>query len=252
MNSIDKRELKIISYEFRSLSNRLLNCNSENAVSLFKRFVEYLDQTEIIHDYIHGFIGGQEYSAPGDNEYYKYLGDTLEQEISEGYNYFKHLAGNCKDFRKEVAFKYAPTEREGVKAFCDTIIHPFVSDIVEYLTKIEIKMGYDETAKYSVIVNGDNIQVNIAEQGSNQSNPQTNGVNVETINAIIESIRQSANDTELNQIEESLTTIQTELSKSEPQKPLLRTAVNTLKGIKGSAECMAALATLYQVIGPLL
>jgi len=250
MNSISKKDLKIISYDFRSLSNRVLNCNVENGVSLIRRLVEFIDSTEVIRDYVHGYADKHEFAPPEKQQRYLYLGDSLEEEIAEGYHYFKYIAENCTDFYFQVTIGYGGKGNNGVKEFCNKLVHPFVSDIIEYLTRIEIKMGYDEESKYFIIANGENIQLNIAEQGAVQNNKQINSIDTEELEKLLLDIRRNTT-AEINAtVEECIETIRYELSQSKPKKSLIKTAATTLKGIKGTAEFMAAAAALYQFIMP--
>lgn len=246
MNSIDKKELKVISYEFRSLANRVLNCNSENAIPLIRRMIAFIDQTEIIHDYVHGYADMYTFDPPQKGQRYLYLGDTLEEEVAEGYNYFSYISKECKNFAYDVAIYYG--SNDGVKVFCNEIVHPFISDIIDYLTKIEIQMGLDETQKYYIVANGENIQVNIAEQNANQDVVQSNGIDIEKLQELLSRVKETSDDSVDKDIDEAIGTINEELEKGNPNKTVLKNATEALKCIKGTAEFMAAVTTLIQFI----
>ena len=47
MMNIDKKELKIISMEFRTVANRLITCNYYTGMDLLKKFIAYIDGNEI-------------------------------------------------------------------------------------------------------------------------------------------------------------------------------------------------------------
>lgn len=252
MVSINKRDLKIISYEFRSLANRVLNCNVENGIPLLKRFIGFIDSTEVISEYVQSYASKYEFAPPGDNQRYLYLGESLEEEIAEGYNYFKYIAENCTDFFREVTIGYSSKGTDGVKAFCNKLVLPFVNDIVDYLTKIEIRMGFDEESKYFIIANGENVQVNIADNHAAQENVQQNSIDEKHLLELMCAVRNAASEEDYRRVEKSLDTINRELSQKSPKKSVIRTAVTTLRGIKGTAEFMAAAAALVQFLAPFI
>lgn len=50
MKNIDKKQLKIISMEFRTIANRLITCNHQTGMALLKKFMAYIDENEIISE----------------------------------------------------------------------------------------------------------------------------------------------------------------------------------------------------------
>ena len=50
--TLNRTELKKISYDFNSLSNRLLQADFNDYNGILDRFVRFLREKEIIHDYI--------------------------------------------------------------------------------------------------------------------------------------------------------------------------------------------------------
>ena len=49
---IDKKELKKISYDFRSLGNRIIHANYNEVASIIAMFIAYIERTPLLLDYI--------------------------------------------------------------------------------------------------------------------------------------------------------------------------------------------------------
>ena len=112
-------------------------------------------------------------------------------------------------------------------------------------------MGLDENVKYDISVK--NGIVNVASDGGtiNATNTINNGIDQEKLNSLIEAVKQSAAEIDQGEFEiinESLGLIKEELAKASPRKSGVKLALSVLKGIKGSTELMAAVATLVQFI----
>ena len=50
---LNRKELRKIQYDFNSCSNRLLQANYEDYADVLGKFVNYIESTPIISDYIH-------------------------------------------------------------------------------------------------------------------------------------------------------------------------------------------------------
>ena len=256
--NIDKKQLKIISLEFRTIANRLINCHWQTGMDLLKKFITYIDTNEIIRDYI------QSYVNPDDFKDYKYqtgivyssMGDSKQEEISFTYQFLKYAVDNCKsDIYHSLAWGYAKEANDAVKEFCTRIILPFVNYIEGYLTEIGIQMGYDENTQFTINVTGGNPQLNIASGNSEITATQNIGIDVNQLEKIMDEIREATNteafgNEEIEQITDSLDAIKAELTSLQPKKGILRTALKGLQAINGSAQFLAAIATMVQFVGP--
>ena len=256
--NIDKKQLKIISLEFRTIANRLINCHWQTGMDFLKKFITYIDTNEIIRDYI------QSYVNPDDFKDYKYqtgivyssMGDSKQEEISFTYQFLKYAVDNCKsDIYHSLAWGYAKEANDAVKEFCTRIILPFVNYIEGYLTEIGIQMGYDENTQFTINVTGGNPQLNIASGNSEITATQNIGIDVNQLEKIMDEIREATNteafgNEEIEQITDSLDAIKAELTSLQPKKGILRTALKGLQAINGSAQFLAAIATMVQFVGP--
>jgi hypothetical protein len=227
-------------------------------MDLLKKFITYIDTNEIIRDYV------QSYVNPDDFKDYKYqsgivyssMGDSKQEEISFTYQFLKYAVDNCKsDIYHSLAWGYAKEANDAVKEFCTRIILPFVNYIEGYLTEIGIQMGYDENTQFTINVTGGNPQLNIASGNSEIAATQNIGIDVNQLEKIMDEIRGAANgeafgNEEIEQITDSLDAIKAELTSLQPKKGILRTALKGLKTINGSAQFLAAIATMVQFVGP--
>ena len=256
--NIDKKKLKIISLDFRTIANRLINCHWQTGMDLLRKFISYIDTNEVISDYV------QSYVNPDDFKDYKYqsgivyvsMGDSKQEEISFTYQFLKYAVDNCKsDMYHDLAWGYAKEPNDAVKEFCTRIILPFVNYIEVYLTEIGIRMGYDENTQYTINVIGGNPQLNIASGNSEIVATQNIGIDIKQLENIIDEIRTATNtegfgNEELEQITDSLNAIKAELTSLQPKKGILKTAVKGLQAINGSAQFLAAIATMVQFVEP--
>ena len=218
--NIDKKKLKIISLDFRTIANRLINCHWQTGMDLLRKFISYIDTNEVISDYV------QSYVNPEDFKDYKYQSGIVYVSM-----------GDSK--QEEISFTY----------------QLFVNYIEGYLTEIGIQMGYDENIQYTINVIGGNPQLNLASGNSKIVATQNIGIDIKQLENIIDEIRTATNtegfgNEELEQITDSLDAIKSELTSLQPKKGILRTAVKGLQAINGSAQFLAAIATMVQFVEP--
>lgn len=256
--NIDKKQLKIISLEFRTIANRLINCHWQTGMDLLKKFITFIDMNEVIRDYV------QSYVDPDDFKDYKYqtgivyssMGDSKQEEISFTYQFLKYAVDNCKsDIYRSLAWGYAKEADNAVKEFCIRIILPFVNYIEDYLTEIGIQMGYDENIQFTINVTGGNPQLNIASGNSEIAATQNIGIDINQLEKVMDEIREATNkeafgNDELEQITDSLDAIKAELTSLKPKKGILRTALKGLQAINGSTQFIAAITTMVQFVRP--
>lgn len=256
MKNIDKKQLKIISLEFRTIANRLINSNPHTGMDLLGKFIAYIDENEIISDYIQGYINPDDFQPVKPRTTFISMGDTKQEEISYTYQYLKYALENYDDFYTDIAWGYAKDDDDAVKEFCNRIILPFVNYIEGYLTEIGIKMGYDEDAKFMIHVNGGVAQVNVANDSGTVNATQNSGIDVSQMDKIISDILSNAPSNlqpeEQEQIAEDIEVVRTELVNPTPRKSLLKTALRGLQAINGTAQFGAAVAALAEFIAQII
>ncbi|WP_271846383.1 hypothetical protein [Clostridium tertium] len=238
--NLNKKELKLISYDFRCISNRLLNATYYEMESVLNMFINCIESTPIIYDYVNSCDIGvfdtekevNEVREAYGNAIFE-LGVTIEEETARIYSILKYISENKIDI-SIIARAYARGSKsynEYTKGFNNRISLILINHISDYLTKISINMGYDEEVKYMITVNGG--QVNISKDNSTLNATQNIGVNSDELGKMITSIKSlidqdiSNDDKEL--IEESVETIQSELQNGEPKKAIVKSCLRGLK-----------------------
>lgn len=256
MKNIDKKQLKIISMEFRTIANRLITCNHQTGMALLKRFVAYIDENEIISDYIKENVNPGDFEPVESGTCFSSMGDTKQEEISCTYQYLKFAVENYNNFYHDIAWRYARETNDAVKEFCNRIILPFVNYIEGYLTEIGIQMGYDEDKKFMINVNGGVAQVNVANDNATVHATQSNGIDASQLEIIISDIIKhmstSLSQEEQEQITDSVEVIRAEIQSTSPRKGFIKTAIKGLQAINGTAQFGAAIATLVQFVSTIL
>ena len=260
---LNKRELRKILYDFNSYSNRLIQANYGDYTSVLQKYLNYLDSTPIIADYIkscgecdinvkedvkevqHSY--GREIFAPGDTE---------EEEVRNIYAVLRYIANENIDVYDAIAIGYALSAskfQERVKAFNDRFVMILIGHIERYLTKVGIDMGLDEKIVYNVSVK--NGQAIIATDGSTVNATNQVKADLDGLEKLIAAIKENANVLDVDSREaayESLEVIETESAAEKPKKSMIKTALGTLKAIKGTVEFGASVAALADFIAPLL
>ena len=140
-----------------------------------------------------------------------------------------------------------------MKAFNDRFVMILIGHIERYLTKVGIDMGLDEKIVYNVSV--ENGQAIIATDGSTVNATNQVKADLDGLEKLIAAIKENANVLDVDSREaayESLEVIETESVTEKPKKSMIKTALGTLKAIKGTVEFGASVAALADFIAPLL
>lgn len=160
---INKKDLKILSLEFRRIANRLINCNYATGMDLLAKFLSFINSNEIISDYIKGYINQDDFKGVKSGDAFSSMGDSKQEEISFTYQYLEYCSKNFTNYYINMALHYGSDSDSAIDEFNHRIILPFVNYIEGYLTEIGIKMGYDENTKYIINISGGIVQLNVAE-----------------------------------------------------------------------------------------
>ena len=258
---LSKKELRKTQYDFNSNTNRLLQADFSEYTSVLKKYIDFLRKTDVIYSYITDCgkpdvdpkpAVDQVISSHGEKLFI--TGDNDIEEIRNVFAVLAYLADNDIEIYYAATLSYTHGSKhfqDGIKAFNERFVMVLVRHLDRYLTKLGIEMGLDENVKYDVSVN--NGIVNVASDGGtiNATNTINNGIDQEELSSLIEAVKQSAAEIdqgEYEKINDSLELIKEELAKASPRKSGVKLALSVLKGIKGSTELMAAVATLVQFI----
>lgn len=243
---INKKELKKISSRFRKLGSNVIYAHYREQNDLLKEFINYIDETYLICDYIESFkydIDGLEENI--NSVYSSYgrecldLGSNGEKRLYLLYTFFKYIIDNELE-TIYFGWFYADSSKYQDMAYCfgNRMVYPFITGIEEYIKDIATDMGYDENNKHEININSSGVQVNLADGNSSIDAMQNNYLNTNEINEEIlklEGLLEKIDDKD-KQIDlfENLEFIKREVTKVNPNKNLLKITFNSLKFIVGS------------------
>lgn len=233
----DKKELKKQSRDFRTISSRTLTSNFQMFDANLKRLINFIDNNEIIKNYIDSCISEDDGFKIEDDVNqvcgsYNHIFDSYiseQQEVSYIYQILKYIVDNNKDCRAyTIAYSTSRQYQDKLKGFCDNVVEPLVNHIDSNYERIFIEMGYDEDSKCVITINGD--QVNIAKDNAFINARQTN---YNEIDKLVANIRQNIGkieDKEIRQdIIDNVEGIQEELSKRDVKKGRIKSFISSLQ-----------------------
>ncbi|KAF0506975.1 hypothetical protein [Pediococcus pentosaceus] len=256
--NINKQELKKIIYDFNRISNRLLRVDFTDYSLVLKKFLNYIESTELIWAVIIDAgkpsydVAKEVQKISGYSNKLLNLGDTEREEITNIYYVLKYCSDNTIDIPYELTFAYSSSTKwqDKTREFNTRVVLVLINNIEAYLTKVGIDMGLDENTKYSITVN--NGQVNLASDSAKINATQNNGVDIKKIESlitnIISNIDVATSLEDRQQIEESLEMIQTELTSPKPKKSMINMALEGLKMIESGTEFSAAVVKLVKFV----
>lgn len=259
---LNRAELRKILYDFNSISNRLLQANYADYIGVVNRFINFIKSTPIIIDYVTD-CGVCEQNMEQEFQELRQsygrrifsLGESDEEEVRTVFAILSYIAENKIDISRAVATGYTSSNKfqDVIKAFNDRVTMVLIRHIESFLTKVGIDMGLDERTTYSITVT--NGQAIIANDNATVTATTHVGLDSSQIAVLINNIKAAAQDFSAEDTEtlnEHLDVIKEEIKSNTPRKSFIKTAINGIKVLKGSAEFGAAVATLIQFLQTLL
>jgi len=259
---LNRRELRKIQYDFNSYSNRLLQANYEDYTGVLGKFLNYIDSTPIIIDYIRdcGDCKWDLETVVKDVQvsYGRKIfgtGETEEEEISIVYAVLHYLVETNNPVFRAVAMGYSHSDKyqDKIKGFNERFVMILIRHVERYLTKVGIDMGLDEKIIYNVTV--ENGQAIIATDNATVNATNQVGFDVSELKKLIAEVQSAASaltPEEQETVSECLEVIETEATAEKPKKGMLKTALSTLSAIKGIVEFGSAVAGIVEFVGPLI
>lgn len=256
---LNRKELRKIQYDFNSFANRLLQSDFQDYTDVLGKFLNYIESTPIIIDFVND-CGKCEWDMANEvkevQDSYGQLifstGETEEEEIRNVYAVLRYLADTHNSIYRGIARGYSHSDgfQDKIKGFNDRFVMVLIRHIERYLTKVGIDMGVDEKTIYNVTVQHG--QAIIATEGSTVNASNQIGIDDGELTRLIISVQEkidSLTPEDKESATECLEVIESEASADKPKKSLLKTALKTLQTIKGVAEFSAAVTALVQFVG---
>jgi hypothetical protein len=240
----------------------LLQADYYDYSGVLGKFLNYIDDTPIIIDYIKD-CGECDWDLANEVEevqssYGRVIfstGDSDEEEVRNVYAVLHYLVDSNNMIYHGVAMGYAHSTsyQDKIKGFNARFVMVLIRHIERYLTKVGIDMGLDDKVIYNVAVQHG--QAIIATDNATVTATNNESVDVGELKKLIADVQVTTvtlppEDRET--VSECLEVIETETTAEKPKKGMLRTALTTLKTVKGIAEFGAAVASLAEFVGLLL
>ena len=259
---LNRNELRKIQYDFNSISNRLLQADYEDYTGVLGKFLNYIETTPIIMDFVKD-CGECDWDLASEvNEvqtsYGRMIfatGDSDESEVRNVYAVLRYLVDTNNSVFRGIAMGYSHSKgfQDKIKGFNERFVMVLIRHIERYLTKVGIDMGLDDKVVYNVTVH--NGQAIIASDNATVTATNNVGIDADELVKLIANV-QAASDTlspeEKYTVADSLEVIENEASAEKPKKGMIRTALTALKTIKGAVEFGSAVAALAEFIGPMI
>ena len=261
----NRKELKIVEHDFNSISNRLLQSVIDDYPHNLALFMDYINRTEIISEYIKK-CGEPDKDITKEvrdvaSSYGRLifdLGDDQEAEVANVYAIISCLNEvDCKPIHGIIR-GYAPGANhydDMLRSFNHRVAAVLVNHVDDYLTRIGIEMGSDEKTFQIEVKDGGIAQINIAQDNASVTATQNNGVDINKLDALIKNLKDNAIDLEYEDrqdVFDSAEVIETEVRSGKPKRGMLITAGNTLKRIAGkvpqAVEFIAAVTEITAFI----
>lgn len=259
---LNRNELRKIQYDFNSISNRLLQANFEDYLDVLGKFLTYITSTPIINDYIVDCGPCEDDIAEEVEEVSSsfgrkifYAGETEDEEVRNVFAVLQYIVEKQLPVCRGIAMGYSSSNKfqDKVKGFNDRFVMVLIRHIERYLTKVGIDMGLDDKVVYNVSVH--NGQAIIATDNATVTATNQIGIEADELKNLIAAVQAASGSLsaeEQETVSDSLEVIENEAAADKPKKGMLRTAIATLKTVKGITEFGAAVAALAEFVAPLI
>jgi len=250
------KDLKKLLLDFNGISKRLFNADFREYNNVLLKFINYIDNAEIISNRI------KSYGAPSEDieEYIRqvimhpqimnFVGDR-NQDLADIYYTLNYCVKNEIYIYKTLAIGYSRSNNQDkISKFNQRVVMVLIDDIQKYITKKLIDVEAENMIKPNINISGNSAAVNVASDHSIAT--QNNVYQYETVNKLIDDVRNSVpidlGVDDKSEIENNLTGIQGELSNDKPHKKYLEILVNKLKGVGNFVKFNASVLKLSEFI----
>lgn len=238
---------------FNSVSNRLLQATYDDYLDVLKKFLNFIESTEIIKNFIDD-CGGFNAEIREDlntviNNHDKKFKFSVDDklETSEVYSVVKLLCeGELLPYGLLFSYSRAKNIDDKLYVFNHRVIFILINHINDYLKKVGIDMGMDDNVTYNINNAG---QVNIANDDSAINAVQNNnGINADELKKLITAMRENL-DSNLSADDkaeaiECIDVIEAELSSAQPNETSVKDKFKLLKRIDSSVKFASACCSL--------
>lgn len=265
----EKIELRKLLFKHSSEASNILKSDYYDLSTALTRYLNFIDGQPAIRAFVEdclanylpeGFDAYAEVSEVTSDPYTIFeFPPSCEGECAVTYLVLKAIAekGLCQSLNLLLGYAHGSKKYDDmVEGFVNDVARRLVNGVNQAITLKGIELGLDESV--SQVNHFHNSGAAIASQTANGSSTtinQANGIDADALDAIIGKLENSLSELSDEYREtaaDAIDAIKDILGESQPKPSILKSLLNTLKGINEGATFVKNVAELGAVIAPLL
>lgn len=237
----DLKQLKLLSLDFRRKSSQLLNSDQHDADVNLCRFVDFIENTPMLHNIVHDVVDVTEFDF---KECFLIDGGSWigiqvpideKKHIKAMYDYANYIANSETESIVYQAQRYPCSSSkwsEIIQNYLNDAIKPLIDFINDSISKEIILMQQEENA-VSMTQNIGTVNGNVVQQQHGNVNiTNQTGISSEDLNGLIEKIMASlpeikdVDTEEVDSVKDDLESLQEQIQSPTPKKNRMQKALN--------------------------
>lgn len=235
------KQLKLLSLDFRRKSSQLLNSDQHDADVNLCRFVDFIENTPMLHNIVHDVVDVTEFDF---KECFLIDGGSWigiqvpideKKHIKAMYDYANYIANSETESIVYQAQRYPCSSSkwsEIIQNYLNDAIKPLIDFINDSISKEIILMQQEENA-VSMTQNIGTVNGNVVQQQHGNVNiTNQTGISSEDLNGLIEKIMASlpeikdVDTEEVDSVKDDLESLQEQIQSPTPKKNRIQKALN--------------------------
>ena len=235
------KQLKLLSLDFRRKSSQLLNSDQHDADVNLCRFVDFIENTPMLHNIVHDVVDVTEFDF---KECFLIDGGSWigiqvpideKKHIKAMYDYANYIANSETESIVYQAQRYPCSSSkwsEIIQNYLNDAIKPLIDFINDSISKEIILMQQEENA-VSMTQNIGTVNGNVVQQQHGNVNiTNQTGISSEDLNGLIEKIMASLTEIkdvdteEVDSVKDDLESLQEQIQSPTPKKNRMQKALN--------------------------
>lgn len=235
------KQLKLLSLDFRRKSSQLLNSDQHDADVNLCRFVDFIENTPMLHNIVHDVVDVTEFDF---KECFLIDGGSWigiqvpideKKHIKAMYDYANYIANSETESIVYQAQRYPCSSSkwsEIIQNYLNDAIKPLIDFINDSISKEIILMQQEENA-VSMTQNIGTVNGNVVQQQHGNVNiTNLTGISSEDLNGLIEKIMASlpeikdVDTEEVDSVKDDLESLQEQIQSPTPKKNRMQKALN--------------------------
>lgn len=235
------KQLKLLSLDFRRKSSQLLNSDQHDADVNLCRFVDFIENTPMLHNIVHDVVDVTEFDfkecflTDGGSWIGIQVPIDEKKHIKAMYDYANYIANSETESIVYQAQRYPCSSSkwsEIIQNYLNDAIKPLIDFINDSISKEIILMQQEENA-VSMTQNIGTVNGNVVQQQHGNVNiTNQTGISSEDLNGLIEKIMASlpeikdVDTEEVDSVKDDLESLQEQIQSPTPKKNRMQKALN--------------------------